>query len=435
MKTHYFFFYFQPYDPQKLKMSRNKETIDRLIRIAKNCEESVFQKNREYLKLKAQKNIPTFEIVVMISEFDKLKIDFPEEKIYWNKRGLEEKVGDKEQRYFFLSNLVSIYNEQKDYELVLEYGKKTMEWLDSSQKKLSLDFEMISCMTDACKALKRFEESIGYEKEGLKIMVKSYNSGESLREDKTPFKQIDLLCCYKDLIDSQIRCGYFEGALKSFKKIKLFKLDSMNPHDVYESMEQFAANNSMDWEQCKNSEVIGVLCKLKAQALNGLGDKQNCQLWSELATQICKNLQKLVNCIVLKSTQKGLPVDVLDRFTSQLVNTTLTIAELDLSNRRGLFNELVCYLFCETKHASFFIASSLKEESSYGELKFDTVIPFIEHFLKCCTKEFLREAKKYLENVKYKMKIDPNISLENQRKQMLAYRNSLLIMKHFNSLP
>ena len=81
--------------------------------------------------------------------------DFLEEQIYWNKRGLEEKVGDKEQRYFFLSNLVFICSELKEYELVLEYGKKPMEWLDSVQKSLSDNYKLIQCMLAACKGLKR----------------------------------------------------------------------------------------------------------------------------------------------------------------------------------------------------------------------------------------------------------------------------------------
>ena len=196
----------------------------------------------------------------------------------------------------------------------------------------------------------------------------------------------------------------------------------MNPDDVhYQSMDQFASYYS-PLEEAKNCNVIGVLCKQKAQAFHGLGDKQNCQLWSELAMETSYWF-----------FQDNL--DLPDAFTSQLVNTTLIIAELDLSQRPRLFNELVCHLFCETKHCSFYIASSLKEGSSYGELKFDTVIPFIEHFLKCCTKEFLCDAKKDLEYLGYKMKIDPNISLESQRNQMITYRNSLLIMKHFNSLP
>ena len=71
----------------------------RLIQIAENCEEPVFQKNEEYLKFKAQKNISTLDMEILIGRLSTL--DYPEEKIYWNKRALEEKVGDKETRYPF----------------------------------------------------------------------------------------------------------------------------------------------------------------------------------------------------------------------------------------------------------------------------------------------------------------------------------------------
>ena len=112
-----------------------------------------------------------------------------------------------------------------------------------------------------------------------KILNGIYNSGEPIRrsrepirriEVKLPVNQIELMCCFKDLIDSQIRCNYFEDALKTFKKIKLFKLDSMNPDDLGDSMNEFAANYD-HWEQCNNFNVIGVLCKLKSQAFHGLG--------------------------------------------------------------------------------------------------------------------------------------------------------------------
>ena len=44
--------------PQK---SRNLKAHLRLIQIAESCEESVFQKNGEYLKFKGQKNISTWD--------------------------------------------------------------------------------------------------------------------------------------------------------------------------------------------------------------------------------------------------------------------------------------------------------------------------------------------------------------------------------------
>ena len=54
----------------------------RLIQIAENCEESIFQKNEEYLKFKAQKNISTLDMEIFICRL--YALDYPEEKIYWN---------------------------------------------------------------------------------------------------------------------------------------------------------------------------------------------------------------------------------------------------------------------------------------------------------------------------------------------------------------
>ena len=418
-----------------MKTSRNKKIIHRLIHIAKNCEESVFQKNPEYLKLKAQKNISTFEIELMIAGLDELKIDFPEEQIYWNKRGLEEKVGDKEHRYVFLYNLVCVYEKLGEYELVLEYGQKPMEWLDSFKDKMGTDtiYYLIDCLITASFVLKRFEESIVYQKERLKVIIKAYNSGEPVKKDKTPIKKLDLLHCYMYLIDSQIRCKHFEDALKSFKRIKLFKLDSIDSDDVEESMAEFGANVT-PLDRCNYFKVIGDLCRLKSQAFYGLGDKHNGSLWSSLAIDNCVHLQEVTRTFEQKDyspSQLDLQISWQEIFTKQLVKTSLTIAEFDPSQRRELFNQAMCYLLYESKHASFYLSKLIEDDL----MKFETLIPFIEHFIKRCTKDVLAKIKKRLDHVKYKKKIDPNFSLKNQRKQMVTYQNSLLIMKHFNGLP
>ena len=134
--------------PQK---SRNLKAHLRLIQIAENCEESIFQKNGEYLKFKGQKNISTWDIEILLGRLHDL--DFPEEKIYWNKRALEEKVGDKETRYPFFYNLVCAYSKLKEFELVLEYGRTPFSWLDSLKEKLGADtkYYLIFCLITASK--------------------------------------------------------------------------------------------------------------------------------------------------------------------------------------------------------------------------------------------------------------------------------------------
>ena len=418
---------------KKPQTSRNLKTHIRLTQIAKSCEESVFQKNDEYLKFKGQKNISTRDIEVLLGRLHDL--DYPEEKIYWNKRALEEKVGDKEHRYVFLYNLVCVYEKLGEYELVLEYGQKPMEWLDSFKEKMGTDtiYYLIDCLITASFVLKRFEESIVYQKERLKVIIKAYNSGEPVKKDKIPIKKLDLLHCYMYLIDSQIRCKHFEDALKSFKRIKLFKLDSIDSDDVEESMAEFGANVT-PLDRCNYFKVIGDFCRLKSQAFYGLGDKHNGSLWSSLAIDNCVHLQEVTRTFEQKDyspSQLDLQISWQEIFTKQLVKTSLTIAEFDPSQRRELFNQAMCYLLYESKHASFYLSKLIEDDL----MKFETLIPFIEHFIKRCTKDVLAKIKKRLDHVKYKKKIDPNFSLKNQRKQMVTYQNSLLIMKHFNGLP
>ena len=118
--------------------NRNDQTIAKLMNIAKNCEESVFQKNTEYVKFKANKKITFSEIDLLqngLCKFCDFKGEtiYAEERIYWAKRVLEEKVGDKRERYVSLKNLIHVYFEIREYDLALEYGQKP--WLESSDKE------------------------------------------------------------------------------------------------------------------------------------------------------------------------------------------------------------------------------------------------------------------------------------------------------------
>ena len=119
--------------------SRNDPTIAKLMNIAKNCrEESVFQKNPEYVKFKANKKITFSEIDLIQNGLCKFcdyggETIFPEERIYWAKRVLEEKVGDQRERHVSLKNLIHVYFEIREYDLALEYGQKS--WSESTDKE------------------------------------------------------------------------------------------------------------------------------------------------------------------------------------------------------------------------------------------------------------------------------------------------------------
>ena len=88
-------------------------------------------------------------------------------------------------------------------------------------------------------------------------------------------EQWELLANYKDFIETQLRCYCFQDAMNTFKKIKYFKLDSMNPKDVEDYMRSF--NSSFDEDQddinlvYTTLQTVAILCEQKCRALHGLG--------------------------------------------------------------------------------------------------------------------------------------------------------------------
>ena len=148
------------------KNSRNAKVIYQLLKIAKTTEESIFQRNVDYIKLKAKK-ININEIEFILSGF--YHMNYPEESIYWNLRALEEKVCDKETRYHFFNNLIHLYDDTKEYELVLEYGRTAQAWLESNDVNVYWnDCTMYDCLGHAANELKRYEEAKKYFKIRLK---------------------------------------------------------------------------------------------------------------------------------------------------------------------------------------------------------------------------------------------------------------------------
>ena len=110
-------------------------------------------------------------------------LEFHEESIYWNKRVLKENVGDKDHIYHFFNNLVHLYDDVKEYDLVLEYGKRALVWLEQRElckkKKIWQDMTMVDCMAAAARHLKKFEESIIYERQRLTLSSKLEQAGIS----------------------------------------------------------------------------------------------------------------------------------------------------------------------------------------------------------------------------------------------------------------
>ena len=130
--------------------------------------------------------------------------------------------------------------------------------------------------------------------------------------------------------------------MKTLRKIKLFKLDSMNPKDVQGCIVQFNSANQHDVPLIhKTLLIVGILCQLKCQALNGQADFDNCREWSQLALSICENLQEGITW----GPTKGV-----DTFLGQFVHAIITLSACDYSKRRSNYDRLMCHLFSNPRY-------------------------------------------------------------------------------------
>ena len=310
-------------------------------------------------------------------------------------------------------------------------------------------------------------------------MSKAYQAGK-LKYKKIADQEGDhlgweLLNCYKDLISSQIQCNQFEDAMKTFKKMKLYKLDSMNPRDVQECidsiMDDFEKSNKKYRNQSSfandflHYHVFGVLFGLKAQALYGLGDITNGDIWLNDTLDLCVSFHQTFSQIISMDSTKNNPRTIhefphvsedgtiTEMFFLQLVHTFLMASEYAFFRpngisfeseegirsdvkRRQYFQHLMAHLFsgnlvAKSKHASYYIGSVMKHQF----VKFETVIPFIEYFIRCLNEKNLEEIRKEKKEEDPTFSTSFDLSSRDQRKKMVAYKNSLMIMKHFKGLP
>ena len=106
------------------------------------------------------------------------------------------------------------------------------------------------------------------------VCCKRNDHGKHTGNGKT-LEQWELLAHYKNFIETQLRCYCFQDAMNTFKKIKYFKLDSMNPKDVEDYMKSFNSSFNEDQDDInliyRTLTTVAALCEQKCRAFHGLG--------------------------------------------------------------------------------------------------------------------------------------------------------------------
>ena len=380
-----------------------KEILD-LLALAK-CfkEESSFEQCNVYQAFKARPKIgQRSEIKLLIVGMAERK--FSNECIYWAQRFFKERVCNKEERIRVFFTLSCLYYQMEDYEKAIEFGQKYLEI--KSKELLDRVSAILELMVDSCDILKEKEDGIMYRKENLKIKILRCNNGE--------IGQFEVLQAYHGLIASQYINDHFSCAKKTMKNLKLFKLNSKDPNDVKASFDKEYQTRNLEIELFL---LVGRLCFYKSRVLQYFCDRINCSKWATLHFEILYDIQQKTRQL----ERNGLITEANSKHESILLETIFSSLNLsyvisDFENRKKLFLKVYLAILQNERFISYYIGETVKEYS----IKFGYVMPFINFCIKNLDEAVPQNP--------------PSWSIEEGRKKLIAYKNSLIIWKHLNPI-
>ena len=439
--------------------SKLEKEIRELFKLAQDVEdESAFLQEPSYKTFKAKYDGGQSEILELFFNF--MTIKFYNVCIYWSYKYLNNRVCSYPGRWSALRALVTSYSGLKNHEKVLEIG---LEWLSLHQRtpRVNEDTEdevmskFLKEIRESAVALNKYDEAEKYSREELKLEVKFYNQSKVDRST--------LLYCYLNLIDAQMKNKNFNGALKTFKHIKILNIHSLDPKDVRTALEQDESINKFPglypgfylknellpnpefvtdlikdhyieyrFNEARNKEsnkvtdlcfvVSQLICK-KSELLNVVYNKHG-QKWYELYLDILCNISMhlktlYTSYLVISSELHENPttyckIDISNHkpnffdITYELIAGGLKFAEKNLSVRRKWLLRLSgSILGYQAVGPTYFVTKAMKKY----EIPIPHVMPFIGMFIK-----------------------GRNNLQEEDYKDMLLLKNSLIIMNHFKKL-
>ena len=429
-----------------------EKQVHEMVKLAKKVgNEAEFQKKAQYKKFKAKQNEHQRQLRILANELHSL--NFHEECIYWSHKAFEDlRISDKEERHSVFNALMFSYYNLKNYEKTLEYGQKSLDL--ELKKPLTQTIDTLDAMRVSASKIKRYQDASRYAKEVLKINIVRYNEKE--------IQKPGLLISYSNLIDVQVKEENIIGAKKTIKRLKLFNLNSMDPNDVWVSMEkegykkQLPLNDYISDETCFSEHTlvefgkknfsncddlkefilnlqmyhsVGKICWMKFLIYRRFDGKQNCEQWGllhlSMLHDILVHMHALVSVEIVnldfeklqKSSHWILPYK---HYMLEMVNCSLRLAN-DVPLKRGDLYYQLCFTFGISKgNPRNFIAETVRK---YPINVLQEVMPFIQYYIKCALSQ--EEINKN----------DSQVVAEYQkrREQMFTLKNSLIIMNHFKT--
>ena len=319
-------------------------------------------------------------------------------------------------------------------------------------------------MEDSCRELHRKEELEKYMREILKVAVLRYNKGD--------FKQVELLEVYYKLICSQVENKNFGNAKKTIKNLKLFNLHSKDTSDVFVAMGRNGyknhfpgsklpdyvtelieisnlPNNDMDeMLKIKLYHLIARICFLKCEILTFFSDRTK-DAWAHIHLAILNDIQCHLSVMDFvgptefeDSCGKFNGMEELNNYVEELlfqvpsfinlyeeniicetIASTIRLSICDPSIRTKLFAERHPSIFLTRNHVSYYLGKVMNKYS----FDFYDIMPLVDF----CIENF---DEREIKNLAKKAGIQH--TLVGGKEKLIAYKNSLFVMKQFQtSLP
>ena len=436
-----------------------EKQVQEMVKLAKEVRnEAEFQQKHQYKKFKANYNGGVQKDLKYLVK-GLFRLVFQEECIYWSHKFLETlRISDKEDRYTVFAILHCSYYCAKNYEKTLEYGQKTLDSCLQLKKTFGPKVDVLDVMCESSSRLGKYQDASKYAKEILKIQIVRYNGKEIATHD--------LLISYSNLLDHQIKEKNMIGAKKTIKNLKIFNLNSTDPNDVLVSMNKEGLKNLLPLsyqlkvnisEEEKTQHVLdfcsknfsnkndikefifnlqtyhyaGKICWMKFLIYRHFDSMQNCEKWGQIYRNMIPVFLMHLNFLVKapgqneifeklqKTSKEVLPYQ---HYILEFINCSLRLANNDPMNQDD--RKLIFLQLCQTLITSDFWTGSPRNYIAEALRKYPInvmheLMPFIQYFIKFDTEELITDSQ--------------NATYQEQKEQMIALKNSLIIMNHFKT--
>ena len=398
--------------------TKNKSLKSNLLEDSSYCE---LKKLTEEYKIHPKQILSLIEALDLVNTHhsSEIKNKINEECIYWCKAATNIDICNptlsENSRLDLLYSLVIQYTFLHEYEFVLEHGLFAVQFKNSFPTAASAKLTEHRFMLHLGKAsqhLRKYDEAIDYFKKAVKLCVKSKD-----------MKKSDLIGCYENLLEAQVRGKNYREAAQTVKKIKIYNLNSEVTTDL-DLADLAAEARSVEFCTSKNCTphpvrsrelvpdsilrlyLVAKICRWKAEIHKAFEEPVEATCWANMFANLCEKLQD--------NFPRGLDLEMGRDTNAGKVYGYLTVSRLPNYMEDGdspIAQESICrklFMWMQSAPQIKLPVAILQETAKRYRVKHEDFMPFLKYFI-------------------------TNHSSIDSKAKLTNFRNTILINNHFLS--